>query len=203
MFKQNSIFHTNYVKNTKKAYNFQLIEQYDQYVAFNNGLDTKKNITLHGAANIDMTDSTGVLKGGRMAILDQTTTTILTPAQSGSLVLWDAAAGFTITLPPPSIGLNFSFAVATTVTSSNHKLITDAGTTLIYGGVVLTEAADTNAGLGALFNGTTHRAITMNGTTTGGIIGTSFNLVCTSATEWMIEGIVAGSGTLATPATTS
>lgn len=146
----------------------------------------------------------GNLSGFSTPVLDSSAATLtLTAAQSGSLILLDRAAGTTVTLPAPVVGLNFSFAVKTTVTSNNHKVITDAGTTFILGGVTMTEAADTNAGLGALFNGTTHISILMNGTTTGGIIGTFFNLTCVTATQWAIEGIVAGSGTLATCASTS
>lgn len=156
-------------------------------------VDTSGNVTLPGTAI-----------GGKSNFIDSNAATLtLTAAQSGSLVGLDRAAGTTVTLPAPAVGLNFNFTVITSVTSNNHKVITDAGTTLILGGVIMTEAADTNAGLGSLFNGTTHISILMNGTTTGGLIGTTFNLTCVTATQWAISGIVAGSGTLATCASTS
>lgn len=174
------------------------------------GYNSNYGMTIGGASNIDFSASTGTFKfpsggavGQVMNIMTQTTTTVLTAAQTGSLVLWNAAAGFTITLPAPVVGLNFSFGVLTSVTSSNHKLITDAGTTFLVGGLVMTESADTNAGLGAAFDGSTDVAVTMNGTTTGGLIGTFFNVYCVAATKWMVEGIVYGSGTLSTPAATS
>lgn len=166
-------------------------------------------------ANIDYSRSSGLWTaptggiaglnlGGTSNVIDSNAATLaLTAAQSGSLIMLDIASGTTVTLPAPVVGLTFSFVVKTAVTSNNHKVITDAGTTLILGGVVMTEAADTNAGLGALFNGTSHISILMNGTTTGGIIGTFFNMTCITATQWAIEGIVAGSGTLATCASTS
>lgn len=173
------------------------------------GYRSNLSMTIGGASNIDFSASTGTFKfpagatSGQLAnVLDQTTTTVLTASQSGSMVLWDAAAGFTITLPAPTIGLQYSFAVATSVTSSNHKLITNTGTVFLYGGVAMGEATGSTT-LEALFNGSSHVSILMNGTTTGGLIGTAFNVTCTSATEWLIEGIVAGSGTLATPASTS
>lgn len=59
MFK--GINHSNYGK-IDRCYNYQLIEQYESYFQFNNGMDTKKNITLHGAANMDLSDSTGTFK---------------------------------------------------------------------------------------------------------------------------------------------
>lgn len=212
MFK--GINHSNYSK-IDRCYHYQLIEQYESYFQFNNGMDTKKNIKLHGSANLDASDSTGQLilptggisgniQGGKQPVINPSGATLtLTAAQSGSIVTLNAATGVTITLPAPVIGLNYTFTVTTSVTSNNHKVITDAGTTLILGGVVMTEASDTNAGLAALFNGTTHIAILMNGTTTGGLIGTTFNMYCVTATQWNIEGIVAGSGTLATCASTS
>lgn len=177
----------------------------------NQGYRSNKDFTLGGSAVFDMSASSGTFKfptgsvtNAYANVIDSSTATLtLTAAQSGSTVLLDRAAGTTVTLPAPVVGLQFSFVVATAVTSNNHKVITDAGTTFILGGVVMTEAADTNAGLGALFNGTTHLAILMNGTTTGGIIGTAFNLTCVTSTQWAIEGIVAGSGTLATCASTS
>ena len=51
-------------------------------------------------------------------------------------------------------------------------------------------------------NGTTHLTITMNGSTTGGLIGTVIDFEGISATQWLVNGLVVGSGTLATPATT-
>jgi hypothetical protein len=174
------------------------IEAYDplwkQHTA--DGLQTNVPLTFNGAITF---------KGGSITpVIDSSAATLaLKAAQSGQTVLLDRAAGTIVTLPAPVVGLSFSFLVTTSVTSNNHKVITDVGTTFILGGVTMTEAADTNAGLGALFNGTTHISILMNGTTTGGLIGTAFNMTCVTATQWAIEGIVAGSGTLATCASTS
>lgn len=168
---------------------------------FGQTLDLGGGLLVDSSGNVTFP---GNMTGGRMPIIDSTAATLtLTAAQSGSVVLLDRAAGTTVTLPAPAVGLTFSFVVNTSVTSNNHKVITDAGTTFILGGVVMTEAADTNAGLAALFNGTTHISILMNGSTTGGLIGTCFNVYCVTATQWAIEGIVAGSGTLATCASTS
>ena len=127
--------------------------------------------------------------------------------ESGSEVIWNAAAGFTITLPAPVVGLRFMFRVGTTNTSSNHKLITDAGTTFLKGSV-LQAVEDTTPAANPgpkdfLFNGTSHVACTMNGTTTGGLFGTWIEVLALSTTVWLINGYVKGSGTIATPAATS
>ena len=167
------------------------------------GLNTQKNASFGGTLSVTGNVTiAGTLTGNKTPVTAYTTTQILTAAQSGSIILFNAAAGFTITLPAPVIGLSFSFGVQTSVTSSNHKVITDVGTTFIAGGVAMGEAAGTTT-LEALFNGSSHISILMNGTTTGGLIGTFFNMTCISSTVWYIEGIVAGSGTLATPASNS
>lgn len=168
---------------------------------FSQTLDLGGGFTVDNSGNVI---APGTVTGGKTPFLDSNASTLaLTAAQSGSLIALDRAAGTVVTLPAPAVGLTFSFFVLTSVTSNNHKIITDAGTTFLLGGVTMTEAADTNAGLGALFNGSTHVSILMNGTTTGGLIGTFFNVTCVTATQWAIEGIVAGSGTLATCASTS
>ena len=160
---------------------------------------------------LDLSGNTLILPTGQLLtqpaptlnVVDSNAATLtLTAAQTGSLVQLDRAAGTTVTLPAPAIGLTFDFVVQTSVTSNNHKVITDAGTTLILGGVSMQEASGTT-NLAALFNGTSHISILMNGTTTGGLIGTYFKLTCVTATQWAISGQVAGSGTLATCASTS
>lgn len=167
--------------------------------------DTSGNVVIPGTLAVTgAVTFSGSRSGGTRNVVDSNAATLtLTAAQSTSVVLLDRAAGTTVTLPAPVVGLSYTFAVNTSVTSNNHKVITDAGTTFILGGVAMVEAADTNSGLGALFNGTTHVSILMNGTTTGGLIGTYFDLICVTATQWVISGIVAGSGTLSTPASTS
>lgn len=133
--------------------------------------------------------------------------TTLTADQSGAEVVWNAAAGFTITLPAPVVGLRFRFRVGVTNTSSNHKLITDAATTFLKGSV-LQAVEDTTPGANPgpkdfLLNGSTHVAITMNGSTTGGLFGTWLEATCISSTVWLVTGYVKGSGIIATPAATS
>lgn len=128
-------------------------------------------------------------------------TVTLTAAQSGSTVLFDRAAGIIYTLPAPVVGLWFEFVITVSITSNNAKIITDAGTTLLIGQVYNAVAAGT--GTTFIANGSTHIACTQNGTTTGGLIGTSLLVSCVSATLWEVTGTVLGSGTIATPFATS
>jgi len=130
-------------------------------------------------------------------------TRTLLPEESGALCLFDAAAGVVYTLPAAVPGRQFEFSTTTAITSNAAKVITNAATVFIVGSVMggsLT-VADSSDVFQA--NGTTHVAISSNGTTTGGLIGGSYKLTCISSTKWLIEGDFVGSGTLADPFATS
>jgi hypothetical protein len=129
-------------------------------------------------------------------------TRTLASNESGSVCLFDSAAGTVYTLPPPVLGMEFEFRVTVTRTSNAHKIITDAATTFLVGAVaLLNNAATTGEAFSA--DGTTIRALSSNGTTTGGIIGDRYRVTAISTTQWSIEGVLVQSGTAATPFATS
>ena len=133
-------------------------------------------------------------------------TASLSPLNSGSLVLMDRAAGIIFTLPvatTANVGMYFDFAITTSVTSNNYKVITGAGTEFLIGGYTNVDTDTANAVAAFTGNGSTHIAVTMNGTTTGGLLGTKLRFTCLSVTRWMVEGIVQGNGTVATALATS
>ena len=123
--------------------------------------------------------------------------------ESGSLFLFDHAAGIVYTLPTAVPGAFFDFAITTTITSNAAKVITAAGTELLIGGYTNVDTDTSNAVAAFTANGSTHVSVSMNGTTTGGILGTKLRFTCLSSTRWMVEGIVQGSGTVATAFATS
>lgn len=111
--------------------------------------------------------------------------------ETGATINLDRAAGIVITLPIAVPGLIYDFETTVSVTTNNYKVITGAATEFLVGSYVSQAAALASfAG-----NGTTHIAFTMNGTTTGGLIGTKLRFKCLSATRWSVEGINQGSGT--------
>lgn len=130
-------------------------------------------------------------------------TVTLTPQQSNSLVVMDRAAGIVFTLPAPSVGLRFRFAVLTSVTSNAYKIITNVGTVFMLGSLVNIDTDSSNAVAAWTADGSTIVSISMNGTTTGGLKGTFIEVTCISTTEWIVTGIDQGSGTVATPFATS
>jgi hypothetical protein len=129
--------------------------------------------------------------------------------ETGALVVWTTATGATVTLPAPVVGLTFEFLAAVTNTATAMKIITDAATTFITGGVIsFVDASTPSATLGPKgfsFDGSTHIAAIMGGadTTKGGLAGTRVVLTCVSATKWAISGNLFCAGTIATPASTS
>lgn len=132
----------------------------------------------------------------------KTAATTLTAADNGATCFFNSAAGDIYTLPAPVVGLEFEFVVLVTITSNAAKVITDAASTFLLGGFIQsTDGTYTSAFHAA--NGTTIRAISMNGTTTGGLQGDWWKVKCITATQWAIWGMGRATGTEATPFATS
>jgi hypothetical protein len=142
---------------------------------------------------------------GRKIIGDAVATRTLLATESGAMCLFDRAAGVVYTLPvitENNVSMFFDFRTTVTITSNAAKVITGAATQFILGNVQIVIAASATT-LAAAFNGSTHVALSSNGTTTGGVIGDQYRLTAISTTQWLIEGMVSGSGSIATPAATS
>lgn len=130
-------------------------------------------------------------------------TRTLKAEESGSLCLLDSASGVVYTLPTPVEGMTFEFLATVAVTSNAYKVITAAGTQFLLGAIMGGSLTVADSGDVFQANGTTHVAISMAGSTTGGLVGTRFKLTAISTTQWAIDGIYVGSGTLADPFATS
>lgn len=124
-------------------------------------------------------------------------TRTLLAKESGALCLFDRAAGNVYTLPTPVEGMQFEFLATAAVTSNAYAVNTAAATEFILGAVNSSKLA---AGTDVFqADGTAHVGISMAGSTTGGLVGTAFRMTAISTTQWLIEGSVIGSGTLADP----
>ncbi len=123
----------------------------------------------------------------------------LVAADSGALVLQDTAAGSTVTLPAPVVGMQFEIITTTSVTSNSHIINTDAATTFITGGVDSTSTTVAEGGDTFVADGTSDVTLTSNGSTTGGLKGSAYRFTAVSTTVWACTGVMAGTGTLATP----
>lgn len=138
----------------------------------------------------------------KVSVLTTDATKTLTAADSGALIVLNKADGITVTLPTPSVGLTFDFVIRTTLTSSNYKIITNSASVFLVGSIFSSVTATPTMTVRTA-DGSTHVALTMNGTTTGGYIGTTLRFVCTSATQWEVSGFLPNTGSVATPFATS
>lgn len=139
----------------------------------------------------------------RQVIQSVGATRTLLKEESGSICLFDRAAGVTYTLPTPVEGMYFDFMATVSVTSNAYKTITAAATQFLVGGVGILSLTVAEAGDFFVADGTTIVAISEDGATKGGLIGSTYRLQAISATQWAITGITVGAGTLATPFATS
>lgn len=144
-----------------------------------------------------------VATGLHREIVTVTANTTLTKEQSGALVLLGVASGATLTLPAPQEGMYFDVGTTVTRTSNSYKIITDAATTFLVGAVMAGDATIATSGDVFEADGTTIVAVTMDGDTKGGFIGTTLRFACISSTKWYVDGLVIGTGTMATPFATS
>lgn len=154
-------------------------------------LDVTGASTLGGAVNYkrQVTDT-----GGAFA-----TPIVLTEAQSGRVIIVDDAAGLDFTLPAlaaAQIGTHFKFIVTVTITSNSFRVTAGSGD-LLFGGIQVTDfdTADKCAFFAPDGN---DLIMTMNGSTQGGKQGTWVEFIASSATQWLVTGVAAGDGTLAT-----
>ena len=118
--------------------------------------------------------------------------------QSGAVIRLDRAEGIVITLPAARAGLWYDFLVKTAVTSNAYAVVA-AGSTKVSG--TLVASLDDTASKSFVGNGSTHVKVSMNGTTTGGRMGTYFRAFC-NGTTWTINGENVSSGSVATPFST-
>ena len=119
----------------------------------------------------------------------------LSVAQSGALVIFADITGGIVILPTPVKGCWFEFMVELARTSNATTIRTkDAAAESLLGSVI--SGSETVGEANDVFtaNGSTHDKISMNGTTTGGEVGSRFVLTALSTTQWLIKGVNQGSG---------
>lgn len=127
-----------------------------------------------------------------------TASATLTRSDSETVLTVNAAAGLTLTLPPAAgLGDTYTIVIGTTVTSNNVIVrVANASDTMRGVAVVAQDAGDTVVAFEA---GATADTITMNGTTTGGLLGDRIILTDIATNLWSVNVIAAATGTEATP----
>lgn len=114
-----------------------------------------------------------------------------------TVVVANRAAGIAFTLPDATgTGTTFRIYVKTAFTTDATIKVPDADNTFV--GVATTATTTTGAGTHEAAGGTDD-TITLNGTTTGGLIGSYIELRDVDANVWFVNAHLVGSGVLATP----
>lgn len=124
----------------------------------------------------------------------------LTADDEGRTIVFNRAAGVDVTLPAATgTGVRYRFVVGTTVTSNDIN-IRAAGTDEFAGVIyqVDTDTTDTVAAYPALA-GDNFDVISLNGSTTGGLIGDWIEVEDIASGTWALFGFINGTGTVATP----
>ena len=130
---------------------------------------------------------------GRIMNITAATTTITLPALNATADPSSAGPGSDPN-NPNNLGVSYTFFLPTAATAV--KVITGASNFLL-GSVNL--AASAGAASAFVADGTATRSINLNGTTTGGVAGSYFVITAVTATQWLVQGELIGSSTLATP----
>lgn len=161
----------------------------------------------------------GIYQQGPAAVVAITSSTTLNPVDHGGRIITvggSLAANVVLTLPtinsstnPASSGpgqdpntLNnegvvYTIWVPTTISTSSLKIATD-GTDKFVGSVISVDT-DTSGAVVGFTAASSNDFINLNGTTTGGVAGTWIQIVAVDALKYMVNGVVNGSGTVATP----
>jgi len=121
-------------------------------------------------------------------------------AERDALML-NRAAGITVTLPAAlGTGAKYRFVVGTKLTSNNYKIQVASATDYMRGKAWLLAATNAAFPTANTDTSTTESdTITLNGGTTGGLLGDVVELTDMGAGQWQVEASLSGSGTAATP----
>ena len=168
-----------------------------QYVPGAAGVSDQLLVTLKDSADAYVNRNFMDAALGRRPVIAGASNLTLGIEDSGSIIEVAATEAYVLpALTAANLGLCYEFVVTTTVSAVT---ITAGTADLLHGGVTImsTGAGVENDAFSA--DGTDDLIFTMNGTTKGGIIGSTVRFIAASATKWIVTGNLIGSGTLVTP----
>lgn len=137
-----------------------------------------------------------VIQADRLTNITAATATLTSEDHSSKVVTLNRAAGITVTLPAATgSGAMYKLVVGTTFTGNG--IIQVVGNDTMKGlALIAQDAADT---LVAFETAADSDTITLNGTTTGGLVGADVELIDIAADTWHVLVRTAATGTEATP----
>jgi len=154
----------------------------------------------------------GFISFGPKAVVSLTADTSLTVATHAGRVLTTNDADGKFTLPSITSGSSSSVAGA-----NDYNVLSNLGTTYLFWVETLATDMDiktdgTDKFYGAVYTGidseetgetflaaATNDVMTLNGTTTGGIVGSWVEVTAIASAKYFVRGSLIGSGTIATP----
>jgi len=125
--------------------------------------------------------------------------TLTVAAHDGKTILLNTLTGSTVTLPASTgSGAVFRFVISTVATSNSHKIQVANATDVMSGVLAMANDSDNTASLWE--SSSTSDTITLNRSTSGGTMkGEWIEVQDIAAGTWAVRGMVAGTGTEATP----
>jgi hypothetical protein len=127
-----------------------------------------------------------------------TASATLSASDAGTVLMVNAAAGLTLTLPAATgTGRAFKIVVGTTVTS-NTVVVKVANATDTMTGLAIS-AADGGASVNGWETAASSDTITLDGSTTGGIKGDMIELIDCASGLWAVQMRTSSTSTEATP----
>lgn len=134
----------------------------------------------------------------RLVSATAATLAVTAASHGGRIVVFNRAAGVTATLPAATGSGNvYRFTTGTAVTSNNNIIKVADNSDVMSGSLYVTDQA---AGTGTEFSTTTTSdTITMNGSTSGGLVGGILTLIDIAADRYAIHGNIIATGIEVTP----
>jgi hypothetical protein len=144
-----------------------------------------------------LTNFTKGVRGAAPVRITSATVTLNPNDHAFRAIVLDLAGGITATLPASTgSGDTYSFFVKTTFTGNGVIKVANASDVMTGFAELLQDAADTVV---AFETTSTSDTITMNGTTTGGLLGTQIVLTDIATNLWGVSMVGAATGVEATP----
>jgi hypothetical protein len=145
-----------------------------------------------------VTSTAGFISGSDSLVSVTANATMTSAANAGRTMVLDIASGATVTLPAASgTGNIYKFFVATTVTSNDYIIqVANSSDTMSGMAIVANDGGDTASIFETAADTDT---ITMDGTTTGGILGAQVEIQDVASNKFSVAVRTAATGTEATP----
>lgn len=156
-------------------------------VTVRNRLETLEALGLGGALSATAVEINRAADVSARLVGAGGTLAATTDLHDGKIILLNTASGSVVTLPNATgSGAVFCFAVSVTATTNSHIVKTARAADHMTGFINVHDLDGTAAGM-YKGDGTADDTITMNRTTTGGVIGDTFECVDIAANLWLVR----------------